>query len=88
LYGNAAALIAFIFQQNILFYLRFFGISPAQAVLFVAFLLFFSLIFWVSNASDAYHTAVKARQTPFTGVSSRAYLPRSVRCLSLAGASS
>ncbi len=33
----------------------------------------FFLIFWVSNASDAYHTAIKARRTPFTGVKSRVY---------------
>jgi TM2 domain-containing membrane protein YozV len=71
-YGNAFALLLFTFQQEIPFYLRFYGISPAQAVLVAAFLLFFVLFFWVSNASDAYHTAMKARRTPFPGVSSRA----------------
>jgi TM2 domain-containing membrane protein YozV len=73
LYGNVFALLAFLFQQELPFYLRFFSISPAQSVLAAAFLLIFILIFWVSNASDAYHTAIKARQTPFTGVSSHAY---------------
>jgi len=73
LYGNAFALLFCIFQQEIPFYLLFYSISPAQAVLAAALLLLFALIFWVSNASDAYHTAMKARRTPFSGVSSRAW---------------
>ena len=73
LYGNAFALLFCIFQQEIPFYLFFYSISPAQAVLAAALLLLFALIFWVSNASDAYHTAMKARRTPFSGVSSRAW---------------
>jgi hypothetical protein len=71
--GNAIAMLLYMFQQELPLYLRFFSISPAQAVLVAAFLLFCSLIFWVSNASDAYHTAMKARRTPFPGVSSRAW---------------
>jgi hypothetical protein len=62
-----------MFQQEIPSYLFFYRISPAQAVLAAAFLLFCCLIFWVSNASDAYHAAMKARRTPFPGVSSRAW---------------
>ncbi len=73
LYGNAFALLLFMFQQEIPSYLFFYRISPAQAVLAAALLLFGSLIFWVSNASDAYHAAMKSRQTPFPGVSSRAW---------------
>jgi len=73
LYGNAFALLLFMFQQEIPSYLSFYSISPAQAVLAAAFLLLFSLIFWFFNASDAYHTAMKARRTPFPGVSSRAW---------------
>ena len=73
LYGNAFALLLFMFQQEIPSYLSFYSISPAQAVLAAAFLLLFSLIFWFSNASDAYQTAMKARRTPFPGVSSRAW---------------
>jgi len=73
LYGNAFALLLFMFQQEIPSYLSFYSISPAQAVLAAAFLLLFSLIFWFSNASDAYHAAMKARRTPFPGVSSRAW---------------
>ena len=73
LYGNAFALLFCIFQQEIPFYLLFYSISPAQAALAAALLLLFALIFWVSNASDAYHTAMKARRTPFSGVSSRAW---------------
>ena len=73
LYGNIFALLAFVFEEEIPFYLRSFGTSPAQALLAALFLLFSVLIFWVSNASDAYHTAVKARRTPFIGVTSRAW---------------
>jgi TM2 domain-containing membrane protein YozV len=72
-YGNAFALLLFMFQQEIPFYLRFYGISPAQAVLVAAFLLFCCLFFWVSNASNAYHAAMKARRTTFTGVTGRAW---------------
>jgi TM2 domain-containing membrane protein YozV len=73
LYANVFALLLFMFEQELPFYLGFFSISPAQAVLAAALLLFGVLIFWVSNASDAYHTAMKARRTPFAGVSSRAW---------------
>ena len=73
LYGNALALLLFMFQEELPSYLFFFSISPAQAMLAAALLLFFSLIFWVSNASDAYHTAIKARRTTFTGVKSRTW---------------
>lgn len=72
-YGNGAALLAFVFQREIPSYLRYYGISPAQAVLAAAFLLLACLLFWASNASDAYHTAARARRTPFTGVSSSFY---------------
>jgi TM2 domain-containing membrane protein YozV len=72
-YGNAFALLLCMFQQEIPSYLLFYGISPAQAVLAAALLLFVFLIFWIFNASDAYHTAMKARRTPFPGVSSRAW---------------
>jgi TM2 domain-containing membrane protein YozV len=73
LYGNALALLLFMFQREVPSYLFFYRISPAQAVLAAALLLFCCLIFWVSNASGAYHAAMKARQTPFPGVSSRAW---------------
>jgi TM2 domain-containing membrane protein YozV len=71
--GNAFAFLLFMFQQEITSYLLFCGISPAQAVLVAAFLLFCCLFFWVSNASDAYHAAMKARRTTFTGVTGRAW---------------
>jgi hypothetical protein len=61
-----------MFQEEIPSYLFFYSISPAQAVLAAALLLFVFLLFWIFNASDAYHTAMKARRTPFPGVSSRA----------------
>ena len=73
LYSNAFALLLCMFQQEIPYYLFYYGISPAQAVLASALLLFVFLIFWLFNASDAYHTAMKARRTPFPGVSSRAW---------------
>jgi TM2 domain-containing membrane protein YozV len=73
LYCNALAILLYMFQEELPLYLRFFSMSPAQAVLFAVFLLFFFLIFWVSNASDAYHTSIKARRTTFTGVTSRTW---------------
>jgi TM2 domain-containing membrane protein YozV len=73
LYGNILAILLFMFQEELPSYLFFFNITPAQALLAAALLLFFLLIFWVSNASDAYHTAIKARRTTFTGVSSCAW---------------
>lgn len=72
-YGNAFALLIFMFQKEVPSYLLFYSLSPAQAVLAVAFLIFCCLIFWVSNASDAYQTAIKARRTPFTGVKNRVW---------------
>jgi TM2 domain-containing membrane protein YozV len=71
--GNAFAFLLFMFQQEIPSYLRFFDMSPAQAVLVAAFLLFCCLFFWVSNASDAYYAAMKSRRTTFTGVTGRAW---------------
>jgi TM2 domain-containing membrane protein YozV len=62
-----------MFQQEVPSYLFFYSIPPAQAVLAAAFLFLCGLIFWVFNASDAYHTAIKARRTPFTGVKSSAW---------------
>ena len=73
MYGNALAILLFTFQEELPLYLRFFSISPAQAMLAAELLFFFFLFFWISNASDAYHTAIKARRTPFTGVSGRAW---------------
>lgn len=75
LYGNVVGILLFMFQQEVPSYLRFYHISPAQAVLAAALLIFTSLIFWISNASDAFHTAVKARRTQFQGVSSRFWPP-------------
>jgi TM2 domain-containing membrane protein YozV len=73
LFSNAFALLFCMYQQEIPSYLFFYGISPSQAVLAAALLLFVFLIFWIFNASDAYHTAMKARRTLFPGVSSRAW---------------
>jgi TM2 domain-containing membrane protein YozV len=73
MYGNAVALLTFTFQHELPFYLGFYGVSPAQAILAAAFLLLFCLFFWIFNASDAYYAAAKTRHTPFTGVSNPAY---------------
>src|SRR5512142_2333404 len=53
LYGNTLAILLFMFQEEFPTYLLFYGISPTQVVLAAAVLLFFLLMFWVSNASDA-----------------------------------
>src|SRR5512147_936174 len=65
-YANALAVLLFMFQEELPLYLRFFSISPAQTVLAAELLLFFFVILWISNASDAYHSAIKTRRTPFT----------------------
>jgi len=48
---------------------------PLRADVFLLSELLFlcSLLFWQYNAGDAYHTAAKKRQDPFTGIQSRAY---------------
>lgn len=47
------------------------GIPRSRTFLVAEVLLFFVLLFWVSNAADAYRTAARTRKMRFRGVSSR-----------------
>jgi len=47
------------------------GIPRSRTFLAAEFLLLFVLLFWVSNAADAYRTAARTRKTRYPGVSSR-----------------
>ncbi|MEK6745091.1 MAG: hypothetical protein AABZ15_15860 [Nitrospirota bacterium] len=47
------------------------GIPRSRTFLTAEFLLFLVLLFWVSNAADAYRTAARSRKMRFPGVSSR-----------------
>ena len=65
--------LALVYWNSFLQVLRSYAISNADAFLMAEMLLFCALIFWMYNAGDAYHKAVKARILPFAGVQSRAY---------------
>lgn len=47
------------------------GIARSRTFLAAEFLFLAVLLFWVSNAADAYRTAARTRKTPFPGVPSR-----------------
>jgi len=47
------------------------GIPRSRTFLTAELLLFLVLLFWVSNAADAYRTAARTRKTRFPGLSSR-----------------
>ncbi len=65
--------LALAYWNSFLEVLRSHEISNADAFLTAEILLFCVLIFWMYNAGDAYHKAVKSRILPFAGVQSRAY---------------
>jgi len=67
-----AGIILFaIYNDELLQFLRENGISLSHAFLGGEVLLFLVLLFWVSNAVDAYRTAARTRTTRFRGVPSR-----------------
>ncbi len=65
--------LAPMYWNSFLQVLRSYEISNADAFLTAEMLFFCVLIFWMYNAGDAYHKAIKARILPFAGVQSRAY---------------
>jgi TM2 domain-containing membrane protein YozV len=65
--------LALVYWNSFLNVLRSYAISNADAFLTAEILFFSVLIFWMYNAGDAYHKAVKARILPFAGVQSHAY---------------
>jgi TM2 domain-containing membrane protein YozV len=60
-----------IYDEELLQFLRARGTSLTSAFLVGEVLLFLVLLFWVSNAADAYRAAARTRKTRFPGVPSR-----------------
>ncbi len=60
-----------IYDEDLLHFLRARGTSLSAAFLGGEVLLFCILLFWVSNAIDAYRTSARTRKTLFRGVPSR-----------------
>lgn len=65
--------VALFFKDALLQLLRSHDISTARVFILAEILFFVALIFWIYNAGDAYHTAVKTRTTRFKGIPSRVY---------------
>jgi TM2 domain-containing membrane protein YozV len=67
------AVISLLFWGPLFHLLRSYGISCLSIFIAAEVLFFSALVFWSYNARDAYHTAVRARATPFTEVPSRVF---------------
>ena len=67
------AVIALLFWKPLFHLLRSYDVSCLSIFIAAEALFFCALVFWSYNAGDAYHTAVRARTTPFTEVPSRVY---------------
>jgi TM2 domain-containing membrane protein YozV len=65
------AVVAGIFNDRLLLFMKTNQIPFSQAYLFVESLFFIILVFWISVAGDAYRTAARSRATRFTGLPSR-----------------
>ena len=63
--------LGIIYRVELYEFLQNRSISRSQAFLSAEALLFLVILFWVSNAADAYRTAARSRKTRFPGVSSR-----------------
>lgn len=63
--------LAVIYRQDLLALLASRNSSRSSAFLAAEALLFLVLLFWISNAADAYRRAALSRRTRFPGVSSR-----------------
>ena len=67
------AILSLAYSNSLLHILGSYKFSVADVFLMAELLFFSVLIFWMYNAGDAYHTAVKARAMPFAGIQSQAY---------------
>jgi len=65
------AALAFVYWKLLLQVLSSYDISCMSMFMTAEVLFSGALVFWSYNAGDAYHTAVRARTTPFTEVPSR-----------------
>lgn len=67
------AVLSLVYWEPLFHMLRSYDISCMSIFIAAEVLFFCALVFWNYNAGDAYHTAVRARTTPFTEVPSRVY---------------
>jgi hypothetical protein len=67
----AGAVLYVIYDDELVQFLQTRGTSLSSAFLGGEALLFCILLFWVSNAADAYRSAARTRKTRFRGVNSR-----------------
>lgn len=67
----AAAVLFVIYDHELLRFLRASGASLSSMFLVGEALLFFLILFWVSNAADAYRIAARTRTSRFRGTNSR-----------------
>lgn len=67
------AVLAGIFFDTLLRFLRAHGLSASETFLLAELLLFCLLIFWLFIAGDAYHSAAKARASRFPGIQNHVY---------------
>ena len=68
---TAGIVLFAIYNEELLRFLRERGVSLSDAFFTGEVLLFCIVLFWVSNAADAYRTSARTRKTRFPGVSSR-----------------
>jgi len=67
------AVLAFAYWRPLFHLLRAHDIPLSYIFMIAETLLFCALVFWIYNADDAYHAAVRTRTTPFTEVHSRVF---------------
>lgn len=67
------AVLAAIFSGRLVSFLEAGHIPRSQAFLFFEFLFFGILLFWISNAAEAYRTAARSRSSRFPGIQNRFY---------------
>ncbi|MCK9418648.1 MAG: hypothetical protein M0R70_04615 [Nitrospirae bacterium] len=73
LLSYTGVVLSLVYGKPLFHALRSYGISSLVIFMAAEILLFCVLVFWNYNAGDAYHTAVRARKTPFTEVPGRVY---------------
>jgi TM2 domain-containing membrane protein YozV len=66
----AGAVFPLVYWRPLFHVVRSYDISSLSIFMTAEVLFFCALVFWNYNAGDAYHTAVRARTTPFTEVPS------------------
>ena len=65
--------LSVVFGDSLIGFLRSHQIDASQSFLAAELLFICLLIFWLSIAGDAYHTAAKSRKTRFSGIQNHVY---------------